>query len=74
MNVNKKLGERIRLLRKARHWSILDLALNADINPNYLGDLENGRRNPTLVVLYKISSALNVSLSALFLNVDRRDS
>lgn len=73
MNVNKNLGKRIRLLRQARNWSILELALNADINPNYLGDLENGRRNPTLKVLYKISSALHISLSSLVLNVDREE-
>lgn len=71
MDINKKLGQRIRLLRQARNWSILELALNADINPNYLGDLENGRRNPTLKVLHKISSALYISLSTLFLNIDR---
>ena len=73
MNINKNLGKRIRLLRQARNWSILELALNADINPNYLGDLENGRRNPTLKVLYKISSALHISLSSLVLNVDREE-
>ena len=73
MNVNKKLGERIRLLRQARSWSILELALNADINPNYLSDLENGRRNPTVKVLHKISSALHISLATLFINVDREE-
>lgn len=73
MDINKNLGKRIRLLRQARNWSILELALNADINPNYLGDLENGRRNPTLKVLHKISSALHISLSSLVLNIDREE-
>ena len=49
--------------------SILDLALEADINRNYLSDLENGRRNPTLKILRKIAIALEIDLSTLFLGI-----
>ena len=66
MTVNKQLGYRIRYLREEKGLSIEALALEADINRNYLGDLERGTRNPTVVVLNRIATALNISLSALF--------
>ena len=66
MTVNKQLGYRIRYLREEKGLSIEALALEADINRNYLGDLERGTRNPTVAVLNKIATALNISLSELF--------
>lgn len=70
MNVNKQLGKRIRYLRINRKLSIEDLALEADINPNYLSDLERGERNPTVKVLTKIAIALDISLYELFKGID----
>ena len=66
MTINKQLGYRIRYLRTQKGLSIEALALEAEINRNYLGDLERGVRNPTLVVLNKIAKALEVDLSVLF--------
>ncbi len=66
MTINKQLGYRIRYLRQNKGLSIEALALEAEINRNYLGDLERGMRNPTVVVLNKIAKALEVDLSTLF--------
>ena len=66
MRIEQQLGMRIRFLRKEKKMSIEDLALEAEINKNYLGDLENGRRNPTIRVLEKIAKALGINLSELF--------
>ena len=66
MTINKQLGYRIRYLRQKKNWSIEDLALEAGINRNYLGDLERGMRNPTLVILSKIATALGIDLTVLF--------
>ena len=66
MTINKQLGYRIRYLRNQKGMWIEALALEAEINRNYLGDLERGTRNPTVVVLNKIAKALGVSLSVLF--------
>ena len=66
MTINKQLGYRIRYLRQNKGLSIEALALEAEINRNYLGDLERGLRNPTVVVLNKIAKALDVDLSTLF--------
>ncbi len=65
-NIYKQLGQRIVYLRKQKKMSSLDLALEAEINKNYLSDLENGRRNPSLKILRKIAIALQISLSDLF--------
>lgn len=66
MDVNKQLGMRIKYLRSLRKWSQEDLALEAGINKNYLSDLERGSRNPTLKVLEKIASSLDITLEELF--------
>ena len=66
MTINKQLGARIRYLRQQKGFSIEDLALEADINRNYLGDLERGMRNPTLIILNKIAKALDIDLPTLF--------
>ena len=66
MTINKQLGARIRYLRQQKNLSIEGLALEADINRNYLCDLERGARNPTINILNKIAKSLDVSLSILF--------
>ena len=66
MTINKQLGARIRYLRQQKGLSIEDLSLEAEINRNYLGDLERGTRNPTLIILNKIAKALEVDLAVLF--------
>ena len=66
MTINKQLGYRIRYLRQQKGLSIEYLALEAEINRNYLGDLERGMRNPTVVVLNKIARALGIDLTTLF--------
>lgn len=65
MRIEEQLGMRIRYLRKMKKLSIEDLALECGINKNYLGDLENGRRNPTLQMLEKIANGFNISISEL---------
>ena len=65
MDFLTQLGMRIRFLRNERKWSQEDLALEADINKNYLSDLERGKRNPTISILKRIAEALDISLSEL---------
>ena len=65
MKIEEQLGMRIKYLRKRKGLSQEDLALEADINKNYLSDLERGTRNPTLKVLEKISIALGITISEL---------
>lgn len=66
MKIEKQLGKRIRFLRLQKKWSQEDLALEAEVNKNYISDLERGSRNPTIKVLEKIAKALGISLETLF--------
>ena len=66
MNILIQLGKRIRYLRKQKKWSQLDLALESEVNRNYISDLEKGRRNPSVAVLNRIVIALNINLETLF--------
>ncbi len=69
IDIYHQLGKRIVYLRNKKGMSCLDLVLEAGINRNYLNDLENGRRNPTLKILRQISIALEVDLSELFIGI-----
>ena len=70
MKAQEQLGMRIKYLRKKRKWSQEDLALNSDVNRNYISDLENGRRNPSLDILERLAIAFGISLEELFKGVE----
>lgn len=69
MKTNMQLGKKIIQLRRARGWNQEELAFRASLNRNYLSDLENGRRNPSLKILEKIAFAFEISLESLFKGV-----
>ena len=70
MKAQEQLGMRIKYLRQKRRWSQEDLALNANINKNYICDLENGRRNPSLEILERIAVAFSITLEELFKGIE----
>lgn len=70
LTTNSQLGKRIEYLRKQKGWSQEDLSLESNVNKNYICDLENGRRNPSLMILVRISRALKVSLQTLFQGIE----
>lgn len=60
-----QLGAAIRLFREERALTIEDLAAEAEIHWTYLSGIENGRRNPSWVVVTKLSSALGEDLGEI---------
>ena len=60
------IGRRIRSLRQERSLSQEKLALESEIDLTYLGSIERGRRNPSLLVMARIARALDVPLASLF--------
>jgi len=70
--VNKKIhimvGQKIRELRVKRSLTIEELAFRANLHPSYLGDLERGKRNPSLRNIARIADALNIDISGIFQN------
>ena len=66
---HKRLGRRIKTLRKESGLTQEDLAFEVGVNRSYMGFIERGERNPSLAMLKKIAKALKVSLSVLFQSV-----
>jgi len=65
MNYLKKLGEKIKLLRKSNGLSQQKLAAKAGFDYRYVGFLEQARINPTIKTLEKIAKALSVHVCEL---------
>lgn len=63
--ITELVAVRIKEFRRIRSYSQEDLALKANLNPAYFGQVERGLKCPTIDTLYKISKALDVSLSDL---------
>ena len=59
-------GTRIRYFRQLRGLSQEQLALEAGINPAFLGHLERGLKSPTITTLDKLVKALNITFEELF--------
>lgn len=58
--ITTAVGERIKFFRRARSMSQEELALRANINTAYYGQVERGLKCPTIDTLYKIASALEI--------------
>lgn len=62
----QRFGSKVRALRQERGLTQERLAVDAEIDLTYVGGIERGRRNPSLLVIAKIASALEVPLAVLF--------
>lgn len=65
-SIKKMLGNRIRELRLGMGLSQEAFADKCGIDRTYISGIERGVRNPTLVVIYVISEALEMDLDCLF--------
>jgi len=63
--ITAAVAARIKYFRHVRDLSQEDLALRANINPAYFGQVERGLKCPTIDTLYKIAKALDVPLPEL---------
>lgn len=57
----ERIGGRIRALRRARGFTLVQLAALADLSHPFLSQLERGRARPSMVSLEKIARALGSS-------------
>lgn len=64
--LSKVIGDRIRFIRNEKGYSIEELAHRANISITHLGRVERGDRSPTLDILGKIITALDISFVELF--------
>lgn len=59
------LGRNVRRLRQQKGLTQEELAFEAEIDLTYVGGIERGKRNPSLLVMARISDALSVPLPRL---------
>lgn len=52
--LNVQIGQLLKDLRDERGWSLREFGLIVGMNKTYLGDIELGKRNPTINSLEKI--------------------
>ncbi|MFI3300953.1 MAG: helix-turn-helix transcriptional regulator [Candidatus Gastranaerophilales bacterium] len=66
INLYKRLGNNIRKQRKLKKITIERLAELANINECFLGEMERGRKKPSIDTLIILSNSLNIDVSLLF--------
>lgn len=69
-NICEVLGQRIRMYRKQQHMSQEKLAELSGLHPTYIGQMEQGEKNPTIESLYKICTALHIPITLLVEKLD----
>lgn len=61
MDMRKLVGRNLARLRRERGLTQEELEVRSGLSQQYLSSLERGRRNPTVITLYEIAQALEVS-------------
>lgn len=62
----KNFGEQVKLMRKQANLSQEELAEKLGVHRTYMSFIERGLRNPSLLMVFKISRALKIKIPALF--------
>ena len=61
MDMRKLVGRNFGKLRKEKGFTQEQFAEISGFTQQYVSDLERGRRNPTIVTLFELASALGIS-------------
>ena len=64
------LHERLKEMRKARDFTLKELAARTGLSVSYLSDLERGRATPPLPTLDTLAGALDITVLDLLTGVD----
>jgi transcriptional regulator with XRE-family HTH domain len=70
MDMRKLVGRNVRRIRQEKGLTQEQLAELSGFSQQYLSGLEQGRRNPTIVSLYELATALGVSHMELVRSVE----
>lgn len=66
MDIKTKVGLRLRELRTDRNLTQEKLSFNSGIDKTYISEVENGKRNISVVNLEKLISILEISFQDFF--------
>lgn len=64
----QQIGSKIKDIRSERGLSQEQLSFDADLDRTYIGSVERGERNISIINLNKIAKALNFQISEFFKN------
>ena len=64
----KKVGNRIRDIRRQQGLSLEALALKCDMSPSFVGHIERGLRCPTLHSIESVCNGLGISMAEIFMD------
>jgi transcriptional regulator with XRE-family HTH domain len=70
MDMRKLVGRNVRRIRQERGLTQEQLAELSGFSQQYISGLEQGQRNPTIVSLYELATALGVSHMELVRPID----
>lgn len=65
-DIKSLLGKRIRDLRKQRGLSQEELGWKSELHFTYIGAIERGEKNSSIITLEKIAKGLGISIKDLF--------
>lgn len=69
-NILIRFGQTVRTIRHKQNISQEELAERCGLHRTYISDVELGKRNVSLENIERIAASLNISLSALFTEVE----
>jgi len=64
-SILKRFGSNVKHLRKSQGWSQEELARKSGLHRTYIGSLENGGRNVSLINVERLARALHVDIESL---------
>ena len=70
--VQQALGQQIRKLREKKKWSQEDFAARSGLHRTFVGNIERGLKNATLLTLLMISQALGIKVSELLRGLEKK--
>ena len=62
------IGNNIRELRKSKKWSQVDLALKVGMHKSYIGAIEKGKKNISLLKLARFAKVFEVKINEIIIS------
>lgn len=66
MDIKDRVGQRLKALRKERGMTQEKLSFESDVDKTYISEVENGKRNISMVNLEKLILTIGYSLKEFF--------
>lgn len=72
-NAPPDVGEKIKLLRKEKKLTLEQLSGKSGVSKSMLSQIERGRTNPTLAILWSLTRSLDIELADLLNRPDTKE-